>query len=123
MTAPDMNAYVRARFEAWMTWQGASIQRDGPYYTSAYTNGAWAGYRAAHADLSGEVRELVEALDVARGKVNHVHLSLANNRVVGGSFSVDDETSCRWTGSLNIAGARLDDIRRALAKHTHQETK
>ena len=100
MTADD----VRARLEAWMTWQGASIQRDGPYYTSAYTNGAWAGYRAAHADLAGEVRELVEAAtEIADNTENW-------NRAV-----------IKIIGRQPNTGIGTERLRAALAKLTHQE--
>lgn len=48
----------------------------------------------------------------AVGKVNYVCGSLINNRVVNGTFAVDDETCCRWINALNVAGARLDDLSR-----------
>lgn len=61
MTAPDD---VRARFEAWF---GAEAGPDLPLnrmadggYLCWETGLAWNAYRAAHADLSGEVRELAE---------------------------------------------------------------
>lgn len=56
--------------------------------------------------MTDESALLAEAL----AKVNYVFGSLANNRVVSGSFGVDDETCCRWMNALNVAGARLDDI-------------
>ena len=59
MTAPDD---VRARFEAWATDEGYAVERYKDSYQAADTRNAWWGFQAAHADLSGEVRELVEAL-------------------------------------------------------------
>ena len=58
MTADD----VRARFEALALREGFALDRadDGEYHglSARY---AWRGFQMAHADLSGEVRELVEA--------------------------------------------------------------
>lgn len=97
MTAPDD---VRARFEAWATDEGYAVERYKDSYQAADTRNAWWGFQAALADLSGEVRELVEA---------------ASQGVIDG------------TGRLYFdSGHKADNFRRALAAlakfhPTHQE--
>ena len=66
MTAPDVNADVRARFEAWASDGGKfpkAVERtcydDG--YRLMATHLYWLAWQAAHTDMAGEVRELVEA--------------------------------------------------------------
>lgn len=91
MTADD----VRARFEAWAQREQYALSR---LPTGAYadydTQNAWFGYRAAHADLSGEVRELVEAASAATEE------------------KMNDGASSK---------AACDRLVAALAKFTHQE--
>lgn len=67
MTAPDVNADVRARFEAWhdQRWPEPDNCRHKVDWRSA-KHAKWTVWQAAHADLSGEVRELVEALQELR---------------------------------------------------------
>lgn len=61
MTAPDD---VRARFEAWHDAKWPPPNQGEPYHWRAAWNSAKRDrlviWQAAHADLSGEVRELVE---------------------------------------------------------------
>ena len=60
MTAPDVNAEVRARFEAWFERENPSVNwaaSAGEGEAMRFRAFAWNGYRAAHADLSGEVRD------------------------------------------------------------------
>lgn len=100
MTAPDD---VRARFERdyLARYPNADLSMLGKddfgHYRIEQVAQQWRGYRAAHADLSGEVRELVEA---------------ASQGVIDG------------TGRLYFeSGHKADNFRRALAalaKHTHQ---
>lgn len=59
MTAPDD---VRARFEAWLLRLGYTSRperRPSGKYVNGQIQGNWLAWQAAHADLSGEVRELV----------------------------------------------------------------
>ena len=66
MTAPDVNADVRARFEAWHDAKWPEPKSGEPYHwrvaRADAKNKRWEVWQAAHADLSGDVRELVEAL-------------------------------------------------------------
>ena len=105
MTAPDD---VRARFEAGVSrYMGngrASLARseESGIYLVPAVESMWLGYRAAHADLSGEVRELVE-----KGQA----LAAIVRKQCGGY------TSGPGFDALNAA-IELDA---ALAKFTHQE--
>lgn len=62
MTAHDD---VRARFEAWALRKALPVEKELSkerlVYESYVTGFAWLAWKDAHADLSGEVRELVEA--------------------------------------------------------------
>ncbi|MGN2244892.1 hypothetical protein ACFWZU_15465 [Frateuria sp. GZRR33] len=89
---------VRARFEAWLAREIA--ENGGVEFGADYRHWAEKGYRAAHADLSGEVRELVEA---------------ASQGVIDGKGRLYFES-----------GQKADNFRRALAAlakfhPTHQE--
>ena len=78
MTAPDD---VRARFEAWVQrtrgWAACKARNKPMYlrqtsdgnYCDYRVNDRWMAYRAAHADLSGEVRELVEVARVVERRL------------------------------------------------------
>ena len=90
MTAPDVNADVRARFEAWYVENAFDYGRNP--LGSRECGLQWKAWQAALADLSGEVRELVEALQAARDY---------------GAMTGDE-----WV---------VDKVDAALAKHTHQE--
>lgn len=100
MTAPDVNADVRARFEAWATDEGYAVERYKDSYQAADTRNAWWGFQAAHADLSGEVRELVEDAGRAIAAWDSTTLPRVND------------------GMLQ---ERMESLRAALAKFTHQE--
>ena len=104
---------VRARFEAWAQREQYALSR---LPTGAYadydTQNAWFGYRAAHADLSGEVRELVEAIDDKR-----MTLVNAIKRAGGDPLAWSD-----WTPEERDAiTAAMEPEQAAIAKHTHQE--
>lgn len=123
MTAPDD---VRARFEArvrdWPNYSERTLVRDGrcpEYYGNPVVQGAWEGYRAAHADLSGEVRELVEAHRIALATIDD-YLAYEHD---GDPWKED----ARAMGEMDIndfaTDGRLERCRAALAKFhpTHQE--
>lgn len=93
MTADD----VRARFEAWLLRLGYTSRperRPSGKYVNGHIQGNWLAWQAAHADLSGEVRELVEALRLAVRQNEH---------------------------DMLMTGDELRVCTAALAKFTHQE--
>lgn len=115
MTAPDVNADVRARFEAWMA------SREGFPFAGQFANLMWAAWQAAHADLSGEVRELVEALELAKRAY-----WLARNSAAGlTNYCEESASSRRCARELSEAESLWHSagIEAALAKFhpTHQE--
>lgn len=123
MTAPDD---VRARFEAEFSKPPFELPMPrwgGSYRTGQYqdynTQCAWEGYRAAHAGLAGEVRELVEALKLAK-----CAYWLARNSAAGlTNYCEESASSRRCERELSEAESLWHSagIESTLAKHTPQE--
>lgn len=123
MTAPDMNADVRARFEEWFSGKYPEVNKQassGDEMALFARVLALQGYRAAHADLAGEVRELVEA-DRAYDKAEAAwDEALRNNATDYGEVGSSTRTVDRAWQRLGKAARRRSA---ALAKFhpTHQE--
>lgn len=121
MTAPDVNADVRARFELWFFRDLSDAQRKTLFalcempveeITCHSTEKRVLRHllRAAHADLAGEVRELVEA----------GNRSIAAFEALGKAFGVIATARTRQECEAALVAQKA-----ALAKFhpTHQETK
>ena len=135
---------VRARFEAWAQREQYALSR---LPTGAYadydTQNAWFGYRAAHSDLSGEVRDstIRSAKDYAIEHAGYLATTVRDFlHDLGEENAALDQHESNPTddtlAELEAAQQAVSDAREtvrdrlyefekrrdfALAKHTHQE--